>query len=165
MWQDAAQLLAGMWKKIGIETDLVVMEPTQLGNLVSSHEYKDAFLTENSSGPSLFTGFLLQGLRYNEDGSVHWWNSAEYDDPAFDEAFLDIQRQQDLDKLASDVREWTLYLKDAAPYLSLGAPLILEYNWPWVKNWYGENTSSWQNMGPIMSRIWIDQDLKAEMGY
>ena len=165
MWQDAAQLLAGMWKKIGIKTELIVMEPTQLGNLVSSHEYKDAFLTENSSGPSLFTGFLLQGLRYNEDGSDHWWNSAEFEDSAFDKAFLGLQGEMDLDKLGVGLREWTLYLKDAAPYLSLGAPLILEYNWPWVKNWYGENTSSWQNMGPIFSRIWIDQDLKGKMGY
>lgn len=38
--------------------------------------------------------------------------------------------------------------------------------WPWVKNWYGENSiCDDAQFGGIARFIWIDQDLKAEMGF
>jgi len=38
--------------------------------------------------------------------------------------------------------------------------------WPWLKNYYGErNVGDWGNPMPILAHVWIDQDMKAEMGY
>jgi len=40
------------------------------------------------------------------------------------------------------------------------------YWWPWIKNYYGEvrlqDDCCWSQ---IMNYLWVDQDLKEEMGY
>jgi len=37
--------------------------------------------------------------------------------------------------------------------------------WPWVMNYYGELEAGYQDLMPMISRLWIDQSLKAEIGY
>ena len=37
--------------------------------------------------------------------------------------------------------------------------------WPWVKNYGGELRAGANRPGPIYARIWIDQELKEEMGF
>jgi len=39
------------------------------------------------------------------------------------------------------------------------------YWWPWVKNYYGEHSLSDGTAQDLLPYMWIDQDLKAEMGY
>ncbi|GAH79101.1 unnamed protein product, partial [marine sediment metagenome] len=63
--------------------------------------------------------------------------------------------------------------KEAAQYLlsqHWGMPFILQYKYnvwqPWVKSYYGGAVAlSFCGVGDIFARLWIDQDLKAEMGY
>jgi len=38
--------------------------------------------------------------------------------------------------------------------------------WPWLKNYYGERTATdYEDPWPILAHVWIDEDLKALMGY
>jgi len=37
--------------------------------------------------------------------------------------------------------------------------------WPWVKNCYGETDLGYKNFVPAIARMWIDEDLKDDMGY
>ncbi len=53
---------------------------------------------------------------------------------------------------------------DSAAYIPIGALSILRYWWAWVKNYYGEKDCGCFSMGPLIVAIWIDQDLKAELG-
>ena len=62
-------------------------------------------------------------------------------------------------------KEIAVYANDQAPYLSLGSARDLRYQWPWVKNYYGEKDIGIFYFGPLIARMWIDQDLKTEMGY
>ena len=40
------------------------------------------------------------------------------------------------------------------------------YWWPWIKNYAGEfNVADANEPVPLFARMWIDQDLKEEMGY
>jgi hypothetical protein len=39
------------------------------------------------------------------------------------------------------------------------------YWWPWVKNYYGTRSVQDGFWPSIAKFVWIDQDLKAEMGY
>ncbi len=54
---------------------------------------------------------------------------------------------------------------DHACRMVLPAPYSLCYWWPWVKNYYGETTVGFLDQAPILSRVWIDQNLKKAMGY
>ncbi|MBA7696945.1 hypothetical protein ES703_105602 [subsurface metagenome] len=47
----------------------------------------------------------------------------------------------------------------------LPVPDIMRYSWPWVMNYQGEAMNAYRTSVNLMSIIWIDQDLKAEMGY
>jgi len=164
MYQDIGSLLKAQWGKIGVEADLLVLEPTLHANIVSNHEYNDAYLSSTGSASSFFTGWLLIGLT-RPLPDMNWYNYAEYDDPYFNEGFLELEQETDFDKFAAGLRDLTLYMKDDVPYIPLGAGYSLAYNWPWVKNYYGETIVSWAKAGPLYSRIWIDEDLKESMGY
>ncbi|MBA7554131.1 hypothetical protein ES705_46743 [subsurface metagenome] len=37
--------------------------------------------------------------------------------------------------------------------------------WPWVKNYYGERHATDIQLATYMAHAWLDQNLKAEMGY
>ncbi|GAJ08175.1 unnamed protein product, partial [marine sediment metagenome] len=54
---------------------------------------------------------------------------------------------------------------DNVDRIVLPASHHLVYWWPWVKNHYGEVTVGWNSYVPIVSRMWIDQDMKEAMGY
>jgi len=43
--------------------------------------------------------------------------------------------------------------------------MIGHYWWPWIKNYYGERSIGDGELATILAYAWIDQDLKAEMGY
>jgi peptide/nickel transport system substrate-binding protein len=36
--------------------------------------------------------------------------------------------------------------------------------WPWINNYYSELDTGYYNGCPIISRIWIDQNLKKSLG-
>jgi peptide/nickel transport system substrate-binding protein len=47
----------------------------------------------------------------------------------------------------------------------LPAPKALTIWWPWLQNYYGEINFGYQNPVPAISRMWIDESIKDELGY
>ena len=61
------------------------------------------------------------------------------------------------------MEEAFISITEGVPTIPFAYPGLVSYAWPWVKNWYGEG---WYNIHtPGAHNWWIDQDLKAEMGY
>ena len=85
----------------------------------------------------------------------------EYFTTQFDYA-LTVMGEAERDAIFKEI---AVYANDQAPYLSLGSARDLRYQWPWVKNYYGEKDIGIFYFGPLIARMWIDQDLKTEMGY
>jgi len=54
---------------------------------------------------------------------------------------------------------------DDVPFIPLYSPIPLIYYWPWTKNYYGLIDESAWGTNHMDAHIWIDQDLKAEMGF
>jgi len=63
------------------------------------------------------------------------------------------------------MKELSLFLLSRGIYIPLPSPKVNIYWWPWIKNYYGELDVSYFGSGTIGARIWIDQDLKEEMGF
>ena len=63
------------------------------------------------------------------------------------------------------VKELTVKILDQAPVIWLPVGYAYSAWWPWVKNYNGELRAGAQRGGPIYARIWIDQEMKKEMGF
>ena len=63
------------------------------------------------------------------------------------------------------LRRLTREIMIEAPYIWLPVGYVHSAWWPWVKNYGGELRAGAVRPGPIYSRIWIDRQLKAEMGF
>jgi len=158
-YPDTAAMLASLWEKIGIKTNIISMEAGAASAMRASHDYKDAYLTE--TGTSMIPYHLSLGL-YDQGRT---YNFAEYKNPEFDKLFLAAEAEMNWEKMLSIGRELFIMLLDDAPYIPLGNPIQLSYNWPWMKNYYGEIETAFVNYTPMLSRLWIDQNQKADMGY
>jgi peptide/nickel transport system substrate-binding protein len=93
------------------------------------------------------------------------WNPSMYSDPTFDARMDELYRARDEARRIELVRELTIEILDQAPYIWLPTGFTYSAWWPWVKNYGGELRVGAVRPGPIYARIWIDQDMKREMGF
>jgi len=165
-FQDAASMLAGYWEKIGVTTKLVTMERAQHTNIRTTREYQDAFLWNTGSG---FAPGACN-LGYWGDPALSFMNNAKWnwdgtEDPTYSERFLEMQEETDYAKAVALAKQLCIELNDGAAYIPLANPYMNCMTWPWVKNYYGEQNCGFVNYSAMENRIWIDQDMKTEMGY
>jgi peptide/nickel transport system substrate-binding protein len=59
----------------------------------------------------------------------------------------------------------TLHIISKVTTIGLSPTPEASYWWPWVKNYYGEACVLDKAIAPVLARAWLDQDLKAKMGY
>ena len=93
------------------------------------------------------------------------WNPSMYSDPEFDKRIEEMNGERDEAKRIKIARELTTQILDEAPYIWL--PTVYNYTawWPWVKNYGGELRAGAVRPGPIYARIWVDQEMKKELGF
>jgi len=159
---DQASLLKEQWAKIGVE---LTIEP--LDTVTYSHRVRDLWPHPDYQG-TLFMGdpvadpIGIMEMYYYSGGYANWMM---HSNPELDEvitamsATLDVAEQNRLAKEAAII---ALSEPTRVP-LSL-SPTGL-YWWPWLKNYYGELSQHDWSPASLYRYMWIDQDLKAEMGY
>jgi len=103
----------------------------------------------------------FEGLRGMGRPDGHW------DDGYFQEQYALILSEIDPVKRGAMLKDLGVYAMDNVPAIPLGVPVVLQVWWPWLKNYYGEGWTGDYNSNyePLFSTIWIDQTLKADMGY
>jgi len=62
-------------------------------------------------------------------------------------------------------KEAAQYWIGQAWYIHFKARQMMAAHWPWVMNYHGEYEAGDFDKYPYLCRVWIDQDLKTEMGY
>ena len=117
-------------------------------------------------------GYLMNSSHTNPTTSIRksfvsgqTWNPSMYADPKFDAKMDEVYKTRDETKRKQLLREMTVEIMDAAPYLWLPTPYVYAAWWPWVKNYGGEMSVGSIRPGPIYARIWIDQELKKKLGH
>jgi peptide/nickel transport system substrate-binding protein len=93
------------------------------------------------------------------------WNPSMYSDPAFDEGIAELHRTRDEAERVRIARALTVEILDQAPYIWLPIQYTYTAWWPWVRNYGGELRVGAVRPGPIYARIWIDHDMKRELGF
>jgi peptide/nickel transport system substrate-binding protein len=93
------------------------------------------------------------------------WNMSAFSDPEIDARILEMLRTRDEETRQQMARDLTADMLDLAPAIWLPVAYVYSAWWPWVKNYNGELRAGAQRAGPIYARIWIDQEMKKEMGF
>jgi len=155
---DLLPLVAGYLEQIGVKMEI---QPMEYGAFLSA-------MTTQTNAPGYFMGNghtnPTTTLRKNfVMGQV--WNPSQWNDPAFAKKMDEVYREPDEDRRKTMVREMTREILDKAPYIWLPTPYNYTAWWPWVKNYGGELRAGSVRPGPIYARIWVDQEMKKQMGY
>ena len=154
---DLIPLLDAYLAKVGVR---MVIEPMEYASFLS-------MMTTLNHGP----GYFMNNGHTNPTTSIrkfitgHKWNPALYSSEEFDTAIDTLMRTRDEAARVAMTRELTIRLLNEAP--SIWLPTVYNYTawWPWVKNYGGELRAGAVRPGPIYARIWIDEELKREMGF
>jgi len=153
---DMATMVAAYWTAIGVEATLRPMETSAHTAYVRSGE-ADCVTSCATNANQLVTF----GDRFVPGPS----NIAYYDNSYFTEQFHKAQQTVDTAERNAILKELAVILLDDVPVIPIAVEAFNATWWPWVKNYYGEWEASSYGPGPIAAYVWIDQALKAELGY
>jgi len=154
-----ASLLADQWEKIGVKVEIKAVDDTTFGELRYARTYKHAILTNAETG-----GIVVLLTRFFRTGEV--LNFSDYSNKRVDELIDMMKAEMDIAEQNRLAKEAALIVLNEVSNVPLQPGLDGHYWWPWLKNYYGErNVRDWCGPQPILAQIWIDQALKAEMGY
>jgi peptide/nickel transport system substrate-binding protein len=155
---DLAPLIAAYLEQVGIKAEL---KPTEYGAFLS------AMTTRKHEA-----GYLMNSSHTNPTTSIRksfitgqTWNPSMHTNAKFDAKMDEVYKTRDEKKRQQLLREMTVEIMDAAPYLWLPTPYVYAAWWPWVKNYGGEMSVGSIRPGPIYARVWIDPDLKKKLGH
>jgi peptide/nickel transport system substrate-binding protein len=157
---DIAAMVSAYLAKVGIKLELETMDyPSYLSKMLRKQNAEGYFFSNDHGGP-------YSGIRKNFlTGQT--WNPHMMSDPYVDKTWDEIvQNPNYTDKQAFEaLKKLTLYISDQVPCLILPTAYFYTAWWPWVKNYHGELRVGAHRAAPILTRIWIDQELKKKMGY
>ena len=152
---DIASMLVEQWGKVGVTVEVHVQDSATMLNMHRTETFDDALLSGASVG-SVFTT-LSKGLM-SDPGN-------DWEDPYEDELYTTMMSTIDPVERSRLMQVQSLHRMEYVPYIYFGNPYILSCYWPWVENYYQEFECGCADPVPILARIWIDQDLKKELGY
>ena len=155
---DLAPLLADYFSKVGVRTEIEPMEYSAHLSLMTSSNHGPGYLVR--------TGHVrpTRSLRKNFL-SGQLWNIPKFSDPEIDDALERLLEERDENTRKQMVKKITRQVLAEAPMVYLPAPYVYSAWWPWVKNYGGELRAGAVRPGPIYARVWIDQELKRELGF
>ena len=154
---DLLPLIESYLGDIGVEIEI---QPMEYASFLSA-------MTTRTHGP----GYFMNNGHTNPTTSLrkfitgHKWNPALLEREQFD---AEIKRLMRMPKEADRIvlaRELTVDLLAFAPYIWLPTEYVYTAWWPWVKNYAGELRAGAVRPGPIYARIWLDLQLKKELGF
>ena len=153
---DMASLLAAYFSDIGGELEIKALEPGIQWTTIHEGRHEMMAFLGMGSAPIDSAKVALTTTSFNPS---RWAPSV------YEEKLKDTLQEMNLEKLAEKIKE--LNIMHALGFHMLQPIVAYGYIawWPWVKHYWGEMDTGYQNIGPIVARLWIDQELKKEMGY
>ena len=155
---DLVPLLESYLDKVGVK---VKIQPMEYASFLSA-------MTTKTHGP----GYMLASGHTNPITSIRksfvtgqTWNPSQYSDPQLNEEVRLLHLERDEGKRIKILRRLTRRVLDDAPYIWLPTAYVHTAWWPWVKNYGGELRAGAVRPGPVYARIWIDKELKSELGF
>lgn len=158
MRMELAPLLASYLDRIGVTIEIEVMEYAAYLSMMTTRTHGPGYLM--GSGHVNPTTTLRKNFVTGQT-----WNPSMWSDPQLDRRIHEMFLTRDEVERQEIVKQITKEMLDEAPYLWLPVPYLYTAWWPWVKNYGGELRAGAVRPGPIYARLWVDQEMKREMGF
>jgi peptide/nickel transport system substrate-binding protein len=157
------QVVQAYWAAIDVEAELDVKEPAVMTSITRANQHEDMVSTTLSLGTvyKMWSHLCVDGV----PGSL---NNANICDDYMHERFAGIFDWENLTK--PEIRD-QLTKENAVRILENVTELILprQYEYifwtPWIKGYGGAWATGYHNRIAFTAHMWVDQDLKEEMGY
>ena len=153
------ELAASYWSELGIDLEIQVLSTgAEFGAVLREGRFEA--LVGSISGANYF----------NEDHAAGWHsstsgNAAVVSDPHMDAMIDALKASTNLDEYQRWFREIDMYALEQHWLIWGPVSPMYHVSQPWLKGYNGEATmGNWQ-MSDLYARVWIDQELKAELGY
>jgi len=156
--QDRASVIAANWEAIGVKTELKVLERTVLDTTFYAKKHSPALMVIHGHGLPLAE--LQKRIAYGSS-----WNISCWEDPKAVGLLNGAFEERDQAKSDELVKELNMYWLDQAVEFRCPQEYCYRVWWPWLKNYAGACVTGYKDFGGVWSRIWIDEDLKKEMGH
>jgi peptide/nickel transport system substrate-binding protein len=161
---DYYQLAAEYWKGIGVDVGIILLDRPAFIAASQGLTYEGM-----SSTVSAYDFDALEAIRGYHSSSVGKSGTGAsqtgLQDPVFDALFDAAQAADNVEEQQRVVREIDLYLARIHALVWSPKPPQFNVNQSWVKGYNGEIDLGWGDRNAVFSRIWIDQDLKRDMGH
>jgi peptide/nickel transport system substrate-binding protein len=151
---DLVSLIASYWERIGIKTEITVLEWASWYAYALGHRYPNMAIASQSIGNPSYR-FTLQ---YMPGESL---NLSVVNDPYIVETWKEIQTITDVHEQNEKIKELSLYAIDQAYYPNIVAQDVYAFWQPWLKGYAGETyIGRFANTLGFTTYAWIDKDLK-----
>jgi len=157
---DIMSMIAGMLSKIGVTMEINLMDYAASFSVLTKKIHNEAYYYNYDPATPLMV--IRKNLTKGQQ-----WNAAMMDDPKINEAWARLTSDASLSQkqVDAELKKLAIYVIEQAPAIMFPHSYSYCAYWPWVKNYYGEIRAGAQRIGPVITRIWIDQELKKKMGY
>ena len=155
---DLLPLLVDHLARVGVTATIKPFEYAAHLSLMSSSNHGPGYMVDSGHVSPITTlrkTFMTDQL----------WNISKYSDPDFDRRLAELIQERDEGRRRELAKELTIEGINNAPYIWLPTSYAHTAWWPWVKNYNGELRAGAVRPGPIYARVWIDQELKKELGF
>ncbi len=155
---DPLSMVKDMWAKVGVELTIEPKEYATFTGIIVNRAYDDMLYPFYSG-----IGTYFKAINYTGPGM---YNASYVDDPVLNQARDEMTAAYPDEARVDQIhRELMPYLLEQAYVIQLPAPYGYRFWWPWVKNYSGEASVGFYNVGNYSKYAWIDQELKKSMGY
>lgn len=155
---DYQQIAIEYWKAIGVEIEVDAVDGAEF---VSRLDNGQLFgLSPAIAGTPYFP---LDSLQWQEPGAK--WNRGQFNDPTYNDLVKRAREAGTLNDLKAAAKEADYYLIQQHWYT--WGPLAPAFNFsqPWVQGFNGDFYMGVWQKNQVFARLWIDQAMKAEMGF
>ena len=164
MWHESrpvsyVELLVSYWKRIGVDVEIDVVSG-DFGPRRSERDF-EMIMAEAAGRP---VGPPLTGWQMRFTPAAPW-NSSNVNDPWYNAKFEAGGKATTIEEYYSIVKELDQYANEKFWQIWGGMGPQYVAVQPWLVGFNGETTVGNEQYTTIFNRLWIDQELKKEMGH
>jgi peptide/nickel transport system substrate-binding protein len=156
---DRASLLADMWGDIGVVVNIETVDrPTWSRIAITERGTFEDSIIDFPSTASPFE-VVWRGASDGRNNIFNWSNDR------FDALAVQIMGELDPVRRGEMIKEAGLIALREASNIPTDPTPTGHFWWPWIRNYFGERNVQDNNFEPVLARAWLDEEMKADMGF
>ena len=159
-----AELVIGYWAEIGVDVEMSIHGAAEVLAIAREHT-SDGIAHGENSNPTSDVSNLESFYRSNSPYGLNN-DGLGVNDPHMDELIDAAKAANTMEDIVRLTKEANLYALSQHWHIDGPGP-VPQFNvaQPWIKSYNGEVSIGVGQFTTILTRLWIDQDLKREMGF